>query len=46
MLVFAVLYDILNLNPEELNVGFTKTLIVHAPIQAKSMPISTSGSCR
>ena len=46
ILVFAVLDDLFKLNPEELNVGFTKPFISsalgHAPIHAKSMPISTN----
>ena len=41
-----MLDDLFKLNPEELNVGFTKPFISsalgHAPIHAKSMPISTT----
>ena len=41
-----MLDDLFKLNPEELNVGFTKPSIrfgpVHAAIHAKSMPISTT----
>jgi hypothetical protein len=48
ILVFAVLDDILKLNPEELNFGFTKPFVnsglTHAPIHAKPMPISGNGS--
>ena len=44
ILVFAVLDDLFKLNPEELNVGFTKPFISsalgHAQSHAKSMPIS------
>ena len=40
--------DVLNLSPQELNVGFTKPVtfissaLDHAPIHAKPMPISTN----